>query len=486
MSRFWEICRSADRGSRVTEVILRTEIIREHDVVLARRRARQIAELLGFEPHDQSRLATAVSEIARNAFQYAGGGRAEFTLSDEAPQQLIVRIADRGPGVARLAEVLDGRYVSPTGMGIGITGARRLMDRFQIDCPVEGGTVVELGKYLPRRSGRVSRTKLAELSTKLLTVTSTLDVADEVQQQNHELLASLGELRARQTEVERLNRELEETNRGVVALYTELDERAQDLGRAADLKSRVLSDISHEIRTPLNAVLNISRLLLDRVDGDLTPEQERQVRLIRGSATTLSELVNDLLELARMEAGKTVVRVSEFAVTDVFAALRGVFRPLLSSESVELVFEDAGAMPPLRTDEGKVGQILRNLISNALKFTEQGDVRVSAEVLAGDRVAFRVADTGIGIAPENLELIFKEFAQVENPLQRRAHGTGLGLPLSRKLAEFLGGSLGVRSTPGVGSVFTAVLPLVYNERRSDGRSDTPEAGTTAALKSVSG
>jgi signal transduction histidine kinase len=464
----------------MTDIILRLDIAREHDVVLVRGRARQIAELLGFDPQDQSRLATAVSEIARNAFQYAGGGRAEFMLTDDTPQQLVVRIADRGPGVARLADVLDGRYVSATGMGIGITGARRLMDRFDIACPAGGGTVVELGKHLPKRTARMSRSKLGELSTQLA-ATSTLDVADEIQQQNHELLATLGELRARQTEVERLNRELEETNRGVVALYMELDERAQDLGRAADLKSRVLSDISHEIRTPLNAVLNLTRLLLDRVDGDLTSEQERQVRLIRGSATTLSELVNDLLELARMEAGKTVVRVSEFAVTDVFAALRGVFRPLLSSESVELVFEDASGLPALRTDEGKLGQILRNLISNALKFTERGEVRVSAELLTGDRVAFRVVDTGIGIAPEDVELIFKEFAQVENPLQRRAHGTGLGLPLSRRLAEFLGGSLGVRSTPGVGSVFTAVLPLVYNERRSDDRSNSPQPGPTSAL-----
>jgi signal transduction histidine kinase len=463
----------------VADVILRAEIVREHDVVLARRRARQIAQLLGFEAQDQSRLATAVSEIARNAFQYAGGGCAEFVLSDEMPQQLVVRIADRGAGIARLADVLDGRYVSQTGMGIGITGARRLVDRFEIECPAGGGTVVELGKYLPKRGGRVPRARIAELSGKL--AAATLDLTDEIQQQNHELLATLDELRARQTEVERLNRELEETNRGVVALYMELDQRAQDLARAADLKSRVLSDISHEIRTPLNAALNITRLLLDRVDGDLTPEQERQVRLIRDSATTLSELVNDLLELARMEAGKTAARVTEFPVTDLFAALRGVFRPLLTSESVELVFEDATGLPALRTDEGKVGQILRNLISNALKFTERGEVRVSAEALAGERVAFRVADTGIGIAPEDQELIFREFAQVENPLQRRSHGAGLGLPLSRKLAEFLGGSLGVRSSVGGGSVFTAVVPLVYNERRTDLRPDPRESGPSGAL-----
>jgi signal transduction histidine kinase len=465
----------------MSDSILRTEILREHDVVVARRRARQVAGLLGFDAQDQSRLATAVSEIARNAFQYGGGGRAEFSLSDDTPQMLLVRIADRGPGIRRLDDVLDGRYISATGMGIGITGARRLMDRFEIASSPSDGTVVVLGKSLPRRAGRISPARIAELSGNLA-AGGTFDIGDEIQQQNQELLATLGELRNRQTDVERLNRELEETNRGVVALYMELDERAQDLARAADLKSRVLSDISHEIRTPLNAILNVTRLLVDRVDGDLTAEQERQVRLIRSSATTLSELVNDLLELARMEAGKTVARVSDFSVSDLFAALRGVFRPLLTGDSVELVFEDVAGLPQLRTDEGKLGQILRNLISNALKFTERGEVRVSAQLLAGDRVAVSVRDTGIGISPEDLERIFQEFSQVENPLQRRAQGAGLGLPLSRKLAEFLGGSLDVRSAPGQGSVFTTTIPLVYNERRIAERADARGPGSATLLQ----
>lgn len=446
--------------------LLRVEIIREHDVVLARRRARQIAGLLGFDAQDQSRVATAVSEIARNAFRYAGGGRAEFSLSEDSPQQLLVRITDQGAGIARLADVLDGRYVSATGIGIGITGARRIMDRFEIESSPGTGTTVLLGKVLPRRLARIAPPRLADISAKLA-ASGTLDLTDEIQQQNHELLSTLEDLRLRQTEVERLNRELEETNRGVVALYMELDQRAQDLARAADMKSRVLSDISHEIRTPLNAILNVTRLLLDRVDGDLTGEQLRQVQLIRNSGSTLSELVNDLLELARIEAGKTVARVSEFSAADLFAALRGMFRPLLTTEAVELVFGSADGLPLLHTDEGKLGQILRNLISNALKFTEQGEVRISAAALEGERVAFSVSDTGIGIAREDQERIFQEFSQVENPLQRRAHGTGLGLPLSRKLAEFLGGSLDVRSAPDAGSTFTVVIPVRYEERRGD-------------------
>ena len=184
--------------------------------------------------------------------------------------------------------------------------------------------------------------------------------------------------------MQQLNRELEDTNRGVVALYAELDERADHLRRADELKSRFLSNMSHEFRTPLNSILALSRLLLARSDGELTPEQEKQVHFIRKAAENLTELVNDLLDLAKVEAGKTVVTPVEFAVADLFGALRGMLRPLLVGDAVALVFEDAaGHAAELYTDEGKVSQILRNFISNAIKFTERGEVRVWAR--ADDR-----------------------------------------------------------------------------------------------------
>jgi CheY-like chemotaxis protein len=149
-------------------------------------------------------------------------------------------------------------------------------------------------------------------------------------------------------------------------------------------------------------------------------------------------------------------------VDNLFGALRGMLRPLLVNESLTLAFDDVGALPALHTDEAKVSQILRNFISNALKFTERGEVRVSARPSEDGRaVVFAVADTGIGIAPEDHEAIFQEFAQVESRLQRVVRGTGLGLPLTRKLAHLLGGSVAVQSTPGVGSTFSATIPLVY-------------------------
>ena len=153
----------------------------------------------------------------------------------------------------------------------------------------------------------------------------------------------------------------------------------------------------------------------------------------------------------------------EFRPADLFAALRGMLRPLLLNQSVDLIFEDVDDIPAMFSDEGKISQILRNFISNALKFTERGEVRVSAKRMSGD-VVFSVADTGIGIAPEDQERIFQDFAQVDHPIQRRVKGTGLGLPLSKKLAILLGGVVSVQSQLGTGAVFTVRLPLRYEQR----------------------
>jgi signal transduction histidine kinase len=442
--------------------ILTTELRTEQDVVLARQRARQIAALLAFDGLEQTRLATAISEIARNAVQYAGGGRVTFELTRHPPM-LLVRVSDRGPGIARLQDVLDGRYRSSTGMGLGLIGARRLADHFEIETTRDRGTTVELGKVLPGGT-LVSSDVIARLSRELAQVAPS-DPLGEVRAQNQELLHALQEGRERQQEVERLNQELAETNRGVLALYAELDEKAADLARASELKSRFLSNISHELRTPLNAILNISALLIDHVDGPLNSEQERQVRFVRSAALSLSEMVNDLLDLARIEAGRSVVRPAAFSVADLFAGLRGMFRAITPTERVALVFEEPANLPGLVTDEGKLSQILRNLISNALKFTEQGEVRVTAAYEPAGRVTFVVADTGIGIAPEDQERIFEEFSQLDSALQRRATGAGLGLPLSRKLAELLGGELTLSSTPGAGSTFTVSIPARYIEPR---------------------
>ncbi|HLL89535.1 MAG TPA: ATP-binding protein, partial [Tepidisphaeraceae bacterium] len=439
--------------------LLNIDIRYEQDVVLTRQRARQIAGLLELGTQEQTAFATAVSELARNAFQYAGQGRVTFAVrAEEGRQVLVVRVQDKGPGIADVSAVLEGRYKSTTGMGLGIVGAKRLNDEFDLQSTRGAGTTVTIGKWLPRRLPPVAGPVLARVTAELAQ-RAPRGALEEVQEQNKELLHAMDELRTRQAEVERLNAELAETNRGVVALYAELDEKAESLRRASEYKSRFLNDMTHELRTPLNAMISLSRLLLDRSDGDLTPEQEKQVSLIHRSATSLGEMVNDLLDLAKIEAGRTDVHVAQFDVAGVLAALRGMFRPAVADGRVSLHVDEPVGLDVMVSDERKLSQILRNLVSNALKFTERGEVRVRADAAANGMALFTVADSGIGIAPENLDLIFHDFTQIDSGVQRRVRGTGLGLPLTRKLARLLGGDVTVTSELGVGSTFVVALPV---------------------------
>src|SRR5271163_2281192 len=393
--------------------LLTMEIRYEHDVVLARQRARTIAAALKFDTQAQTRIATAVSEIVRNAFQYAGGGTIDFEVDNGEERMLLISVQDKGNGIPNLDEILDGKYVSKTGMGLGIVGAKRLLDHFHVETQKGKGTAVTLGKIIPFKFTRLSG---PELDALLATIERKPleNPYEELQQQNKELMRTLEELRARQLELAQLNRELDETNRGVVALYAELNDKADFLQRASELKSLFLSNMSHEFRTPLNSILGLSQILLDRMDGELTSEQERQVTFVRRSAQDLTDLVSDLLDLAKVEAGKVTIRPNAFSVESLFAALRGMLRPLLAqNSSVSLVFEDSVDIPELYSDEAKVSQVLRNFISNALKFTERGEVRVSVRTGHDDTVVFSVADTGIGIAPEDQDRIFQEWEQIE-------------------------------------------------------------------------
>lgn len=444
--------------TRSTTTLLTVDLRLERDVVLARQRTRQIAELLGFDKQDWTRLATAVSEIARNAFEYAGGGRAEFSVRRLSgnEQLYVIRIADSGPGIGDVDAILDGRYRSATGLGLGLAGAKRLTDLFEVESSKNSGTTVTIGKRLPPRTPVVD----AAVTNRIASILASLAVEppfDELQYQNRELLRALAEARERQIEVARLNRELEETNRGVMALYSELDEKTAHLERLNTAKTRFLSELSHELRTPLNAIRNLSRYLLNDFEGPLNDGQQKSIGMLDRSAASLIELVDDWLDLAKIEAGRISVSVTPFNADTLFATLRGMFRPIAAPLGVELVFEGVGDLT-IVSDEPKVSQVLRNFISNALKFTEKGEVRVRVRAVAG-HAEFTVTDTGIGIAPHNLERIFEEFTQVEHSLQTRVKGTGLGLPLSRKLARLLGGDVSVESQPGVGSAFMLHIPL---------------------------
>jgi signal transduction histidine kinase len=269
------------------------------------------------------------------------------------------------------------------------------------------------------------------------------------------------QLAKQKSDVALLEAELAETNKGVLALYAELDENAAQLREAADLKSRFLSYMSHEFRTPLASITSIADILIDGMDGPLTAEQHRQLQFVRGSVRELTEMVDDLLDLAKVDAGRISISPEWFEMVDLFSALRGMFKPIVGGGNVSLIFEEATDIPKIYSDDRKLSQILRNFISNALKFTSEGEVRVTARAADQDMVEFAVTDTGIGIAKEHLPALFSDFVQIDTRIQKRLRGTGLGLSLAKKFAILLGGSVAVTSEVGQGSRFSVLIPTRY-------------------------
>lgn len=445
----------------MNQFLLKTEIKIENDIVWVRKKTREIAEFLKLDKQDQTRLATAVSEVARNAFQYAGRGMAEFNLAKVNDRIcIVIQVKDQGPGIRDLKEVLSGTYVSKEGMGVGLIGSKKLVDELQIESS-SSGTLITLKKAVPTRRSLLSSQEMKALMDHFLAQNHS-DPFDEVQKQNQEILLTVATLNEKKEELSRLNQELEDTNRGVVALYAELDEKAESLRKANESKTSFLSDMTHEFRSPLNSILSISEFLLEEARSENRPDREKQVNFIKKAAQGLSDLVNDLLDIAKIESGKIPVRVEKFTTHDLLSTMRGLMRPIASgNEAVQLTFEEPDKDIYLETDEGKVAQILRNLLSNAIKYTEQGEIKVLTSLKDGE-VKFSVEDSGIGIDRDHLDLIFSEFVQIEHSLQKKIKGTGLGLPLSRKLATLLGGTLTAESSKGKGSTFTLSIPQYYH------------------------
>jgi signal transduction histidine kinase len=443
-----------NRGEAVMSALLsRIEILDEPGVILARQQARTIAKALGFPARDRFAIASAVTHAACEAVRHAGGAFVEFLLESEedAVPSLLIRVIDR---TSLDPDLLPGhrRDFEP---------ASHWIDRFDVDALDGKTTTVSMARRLPERKLPLDPSLAARIAEELLGFHPLSPVA-EILDQDLELLRSFAEIHGQEQQLIQVNMELEDCRKGVRALHLEFNERGIVLRRANELKSRFLSRVSHELRTPLASILGLARLLLGRADGDLEAEQERQVSFILRAAHDLSGLVNDLLDLARLEAGREQIHLSKVSVPEFFATLRGMFRPLVPANSaVVLIFEDPVDLPSLWTDEGKLTQVLRNFLSNALKFTESGEIRVKAGSGPDGSIVFSVIDTGLGIAPEDFDRVFEEFAQIDGPHQLPEKGTGLGLPLARNLAKVLGGRVEVQSDPGLGSSFTATIPIHF-------------------------
>jgi signal transduction histidine kinase len=426
----------------MTSELARLRVTDLAGVFAARRLGRELAAGLGLDRQDQVRVATALSEVSRSAVTV--GQSAVIAFGADGSHLVLIVTAD-GPPPAD-----------------GIAAAARLMDTVVAD-----GPVVRMAKRRPataRPDLQAVREQLAAMLPE-----STLD---ELRRNNQDLIATLDDLTRQKeqllllnAELQETNRgvmalygelseELEQTNRGVVALYRELDEKSGQLRAASESKDRFWANVSHELRTPLNSIVGLTRLLADPAGG-LDSEQLYQVELIRKASSTLLALVNDLLDAAKAESGRFVIDPVEVRLPALLATLRGLIRPMAEGRPVSVVVSTDGAPAQILTDEAALTAILRNLLSNAIKYTDEGEVRLTVATVPG-RVEIQVADTGTGIPEGQLERVFEEFYQV--PGSRRG-GTGLGLPYARRLAALLDGELTLTSEAGHGT--TAVLSLPH-------------------------
>ncbi|MDD4019596.1 MAG: ATP-binding protein [Kiritimatiellae bacterium] len=234
---------------------------------------------------------------------------------------------------------------------------------------------------------------------------------------------------------------------------------AKELAETADrLKSAFLATMSHELRTPLNSIIGFSGILIQELPGPLNAEQRKQLEMVRESSRHLLALINDVLDISKIEAGQMVVHPEPFDLRDSLMKVLGIVKPLAEKKRLSLQANLAAATGTLFSDPRRIGQILLNLLNNAIKFTEEGTVTLGVEKDEAT-VRFSVEDTGIGITPEDLCKLFEPFQQVDSGLTRRHEGTGLGLAICRRLAGLLDGKIEVTSVLGKGSVFTLILPL---------------------------
>ncbi|MYS78222.1 response regulator, partial [Streptomyces sp. SID5926] len=318
----------------------------------------------------------------------------------------------------------------------------------------------------------VANARTDELLTESQRLTGELQARSaELQTQQEELQHSNAELEDKASLLAAQNRDIEAKNLQIEQARQELEARAQQLSLASKYKSEFLANMSHELRTPLNSLLILAQLLAQNPSRNLTPKQVEYAGIIHSAGSDLLQLINDILDLSKVEAGKMDVSPERVTLRQLIEYVEATFRPMTSQKGLEFTVVTApGAPADLLTDDSRLRQVLRNLLSNAVKFTERGGVELAVEpapddevpggvVRGGPVVAFRVKDTGIGIPEQNLESIFGAFQQADGTTSRKYGGTGLGLSITREIAQLLGGAVTVDSTPDRGSTFTLYLPV---------------------------
>ena len=439
--------------------LLTVSVRREDDILVVRQRARTIAQFLGFSTGDVTRITTALSEIARNALEYAKGGTASFSVEPATDaQELVVRVADEGAGIRNLAAVMAPDFKSRTGMGIGIKGSRALMDRLDITCEPGQGTVVVMAKRLPWSVTRFGAPEAAQLAATLARAAEATPLG-ELQLQNQSLLNALQELTQRQAEIERLGE--------VAAQARDRAEAAQLVAeRSLVVRERFMALTTHELRSPLNAIIGYLELLDMELADVITEKQKNYFMRTQRAAKHLLGVTNDFLDMAQGDAGRLQVARFPGSARHVMSEAAALVAPQAAARNLTVDLSETTDHVMYMGDDARVRQVLLNLMGNAVSFTPAGGtVKVVASQVSeglsrvpasGTWCAIRVIDSGPGIPPDKLAHVFEPFVQLSSNGQATRKGTGLGLTVSRQLAQLMGGDLTADSSEN-GAAFTLWL-----------------------------
>ena len=428
---------------------------RESDIVKVRERVRRLAREMGFDSTTQIKITTAVSEVTRNIYEYAKSGAISLALAERGDAfGLLVTARDDGPGIdeATLRSIMRGHYQSSSGLGVGLSGTRKLMDEFDIQTRAGEGTRVTLVKWMPRGTADAVKSRVEELRA-LLGDDSDDSVVEELQRQNRDFVKILGELEEKREQLEELNRQLNESNR-------ELNEANAKLRELSEMREEFLALTTHDLRSPLTVISGVISFFTSGRLGELSPEQQNMVAMMERNTQSLIELVNDLLDASKLESGTMRLEAAAIDIRSVIDELRETMLPMAKEKEIELVETFPDNLPRVEADRTKLRRILVNLLSNALKFTPKGGrVEVSAEQLDG-RVSIAVSDTGVGIAPEDVARLFDKYEQARSRATRGEKGTGLGLYITKQLVELHGSRIKVKSEVGRGSTFSFTLQSI--------------------------
>jgi signal transduction histidine kinase/HAMP domain-containing protein/DNA-binding response OmpR family regulator len=462
----------------------------------------------------QKDLVTVGQTILSELAPVVGAHRAEFyVLDSSAPQPLLRLLASYASGgesshgkIVALGEGLVGQCaldrrkvlledVPPTAMRI-VTGLSEMSPSNILVLPIifEGTArgVLELATLdhlsathqafldqLTESIGIVINTIDANMRTETL-LEQSQSLAKELQNRQQELQTTNKELQSKAQLLVEQNQQVESKNTEVEQARQALEDKAKQLARTSRYKSEFLANMSHELRTPLNSLLILSDQLCRNRDGNLTGKQVEFAKTIHSSGNDLLSLINDILDLSKIESGTVVVDVSELRLDDLVHYCERAFRHIAESKSLDFLLRLDPRLPKsMVTDSKRLQQILKNLLSNAFKFTNRGQVSLNVELArqsdGSEVVAFEVSDTGIGIQSDKQQIVFEAFQQADGSTSRKYGGTGLGLAISRELSRLLGGEIQLVSNPGRGSTFTLLLPLSYNPAFTGRRSSVNES-----------